>query len=315
MTIDSKLRVGFAGLGRMGWPMALRLAEADLLSGVYNRTSARTDAFASATGVKAASLPQLASQSNVIMTMVADEDASYSLFTRPEGLLAGLQPGTVVIEMATVSPGHARRMAHLLDRTQCTFVDAPVSGSITMAAAGGLTILAGGASADIHRLQPIFAALGTRTFHLGDVGSGITMKLAVNTAIYALNQGIAEALVLSERAGIARSTAYEVFAASAVAAPFVHYRRELFERPEVSEPALTLDLAAKDLRLIVALASQLNLDLIQARTDLAVLMQAAAAGLGGKDVSAVAEFIRRQQPSEDGNRISLTAGSVPGNVP
>ena len=106
--------------------------------------------------------------------------------------------------------------------------------------------------------------MGSNVFHLGALGAGSAMKLAVNTVVYALNQGISEGLVLAERAGIRRDAAYEVFANSAVAAPFVHYRRAQFERPGDMEPALSLRLAAKDLRLILRLAASVDLKLPQA---------------------------------------------------
>jgi 3-hydroxyisobutyrate dehydrogenase-like beta-hydroxyacid dehydrogenase len=293
MTDETKLRVGFAGLGRMGAPMAANLAGAGLLAGVYNRTTARAEAFATTNGVRQFSSPAgLAAESNVIITMLADEEASRSLFTQSEGLLGGLQVNTIVIEMATVSVDHVKRVAVLVDSAGCSLIDAPVSGSVRMAADGALAILASGDSTSLERVQPAFAVLGARTFHLGGVGAGTAMKLAVQAVIYGLNQGVSEGLVLAERAGIAREIAYEVFASSAVAAPFVHYRRDLFERPDVAEPAFSLHLAVKDLRLILALAASLQVDLPQARTDLAVLDDAVDAGLGEHDVSAVAELLR-----------------------
>jgi 3-hydroxyisobutyrate dehydrogenase-like beta-hydroxyacid dehydrogenase len=301
MIDEPNLRVGFAGLGRMGIPMASTLAGADLLVGVYNRTSDKADAFATTNGVKSYSSPaQLASEANVIISMVADEYASRGLFTAAEGFLAGLQPRTVVIEMATVSVEHVREMAALVTSAGSSLIDAPVSGSVAMAANAQLAILAGGDSVSVERVQPVFAALGARTFHLGEVGSGAAMKLAVNTVIYALNQGISEGLVLAERAGVPREVAYEVFASSAVAAPFVHYRRDLFERPGLVEPALSLDLAVKDLALILALAARVHLDLPQARVELAVLEQAVAAGLAKEDVSVVAELLRGRYEEVDG---------------
>jgi 3-hydroxyisobutyrate dehydrogenase-like beta-hydroxyacid dehydrogenase len=293
MTDETKLRVGFAGLGRMGAPMAARLAGAGLLAGVYNRTPAKAEAFAATTGATQFSSPAgLAAESNVIITMVADEEASRSLFTQPEGLLGGLQPDTIVIEMATVSVDHVQRLGALVDSAGSGLVDAPVSGSVAMAADGTLAILASGDPAGLERVRPVFAVLGARTFQLGGLGAGTAMKLAVQAVIDGLNQGVSEGLVLAERAGIEREVAYDVFASSAVAAPFVHYRRDLFERPDLAEPAFSLHLAVKDLRLILALAASLQVDLPQARTDLAVLDEAVDAGFADHDVSAVAELLR-----------------------
>ena len=288
------LRIGLAGLGRMGMPMASRLAAANLLAGVYNRTPASAEAFSAATGVKSFATPaELADASNVIITMVADEAASQSLFVGRDGFLDALRPTSVVIEMATVSLEHLRRIASLVDPIDCSLIDAPVSGSVSMAHDGSLSILVGGDAAVLERVRPAFAIMGSRIFHLGALGAGSAMKLAVNTVVYALNQGISEGLVLAERAGVQRHVAYEVFANSAIAAPFVHYRREQFEHPGDLEPALTLRLAAKDLRLILRLAASVNLELPQAEAGLEVLDEAVSAGFAEADVSAVAELLRQ----------------------
>ena len=296
---EPALRVGLAGLGRMGMPMASRLAVAGLLGGVYNRTRASADAFGAATRVRSFATPaELADASNVIVTMLADETASHSLFVGADGFLEGLRPATVVIEMATVSLEHLTRIASLVERIGCSLIDAPVSGSVSMACDGSLSILVGGDAAVLERVRPALAIMGSRIFHLGGLGAGSAMKLAVNTVVYALNQGISEGLVLAERAGIERLVAYDVFANSAVAAPFVHYRREQFERPGDLEPALALHLAAKDLRLILRLAASVNLELPQAEADLESLDEAVSAGLAEADVSAVAELLRHSGGDE-----------------
>lgn len=293
------LRIGLAGLGRMGAPMASRLAAADLLVGVYNRTPARAEAFSAATGVKSFATPaELADASNVIVTMVADEAASHSLFVEREGFLGALRPASIVIEMATVSIEHLRRIASLIDPNECSMIDAPVSGSVALARDGSLSILVGGDAAVVERVRPALATLGSKIFHLGGLGRGTAMKLAVNTIVYALSQGVSEGLVLAERAGVPRHVAYEVFANSAIAAPFVHYRREQFEHPGELEPALSLRLAAKDLGLILRLAASVELELPQAEAGLAVLNDAVRAGYAEADVSAVAEFLR--QSGENG---------------
>jgi 3-hydroxyisobutyrate dehydrogenase/2-hydroxy-3-oxopropionate reductase len=279
--------------------MASRLAAAGLLAGVYNRTRARAEAVGAATGVRSFATPaELAGASNVIVTMVADEAASHSLFVGKDGFLEALLPGTVVIEMATVGLEHLRRIASLVDPIGCSLIDAPVSGSVAMARDGSLSILVGGDAAVLERVRPALASMGSRIFHLGGLGAGGAMKLAVNTVVYALNQGVSEGLVLAERAGVERQVAYEVFANSAIAAPFVHYRREQFEHPGGPEPALSLRLAAKDLRLILRLAASVNLELPQARVDLRVLDEAVSTGFAEADVSAVAELLRQTGGNE-----------------
>jgi 3-hydroxyisobutyrate dehydrogenase-like beta-hydroxyacid dehydrogenase len=118
------------------------------------------------------------------------------------------------------------------------------------------------------------------------------MKLAVNAIVHSLNQAVSEALVLAERAGIERARAYEVFAESAVAAPFVRYKRDAYLRPGELPVGFSLELAAKDLRLALALAGDVGADLPQTRVNLAVLDDAVTAGYGSADESAVAEHLR-----------------------
>src|SRR5919106_905818 len=113
---------------------------------------------------------------------------------------------------------------------------------------------AGFGATDLDRARPVLEAYGSTIFHLGPLGSGAAMKLAVNTVIFGLNQALAEGLVLAERAGIPRERAYDVLAASAVGAPFVGYKRAAFLDPDGTAAAFTAGLAAKDLRLIGELA-------------------------------------------------------------
>jgi 3-hydroxyisobutyrate dehydrogenase-like beta-hydroxyacid dehydrogenase len=172
-------------------------------------------------------------------------------------------------------------------------VDAPVSGSVAAATSAGLTIMAAGRPEAVGRARDVLGALGSPIIELGPSGSGSSMKLAVNAIVHSLNQALSEALVLAERAGIARTQAYEVFANSAIAAPFVRYRREAYERPGEVPVTFRLELAAKDLRLALALAADVGAELPQTRTNLAVLDEAVAAGFGSDDESGVAEHLRR----------------------
>jgi 3-hydroxyisobutyrate dehydrogenase len=292
--VTEQLRVGLAGLGRMGQPMARNLARAGLLAGVFNRTSARGEEFASAFGVPHLGAPsELAGLSEVLVTMVADDAASAELYQGANGLLQGLAPGTVVLEMSTVSIDHLRSLDAGLRGRGCTLLDAPVSGSVSMAEDAALTIMVGGDEADLERVRPVLHALGSRVFHLGPLGSGAAMKLAVNAVVYGLNEALSEALVLAERAGLTRHAAYDVFAASAVAAPFVHYRREAFVQPRETPVAFRLELAAKDLDLILGLANEVGHEMPQAELNARIVDQAMRAGYGHDDVSAVADYLRR----------------------
>ncbi|MFD1498754.1 NAD(P)-dependent oxidoreductase, partial [Streptosporangium lutulentum] len=148
----------------------------------------------------------------------------------------------------------------------------------------------------VRRGREVLSSLGDPVLHLGESGRGSAMKLVVNTIVHSLNQAVSEALVLAERAGIERATAYSVFVNSAVSAPFVQYRREAFERPGEVPVAFRLELAAKDLRLALELADKVGADLPQARVNREVLGAAMAAGFGDEDESAVARYLRSGTP-------------------
>jgi 3-hydroxyisobutyrate dehydrogenase-like beta-hydroxyacid dehydrogenase len=174
-------------------------------------------------------------------------------------------------------------------------VDAPVSGSVTLAEEARLTIMAGGAAEDVEQVRPILETMGSRLFHIGPVGSGATLKLALNAIVYGLCEALSEGLVLAERAGIDRLKAYEVIASSAVAAPFVHYRRTEFERPGEPPVAFRLTLAKRDLDLILDLGERLRSPMPQAGVNRSILEAAVVNGFGERDVSAVADYLRQMQ--------------------
>jgi 3-hydroxyisobutyrate dehydrogenase-like beta-hydroxyacid dehydrogenase len=285
--------MAFLGLGLMGRPMAANLIKAGHDLAVWNRTAATAQAFAGEHGAAAAANPAAAAAgADVVITMLADDGALVDCYGRSDGILAGLRPGAVAVDMSTVSPATARHL-----RAQCVgrgaeYVDAPVSGSVAAAAAATLTIMAGGTAAAVEAVRPVLGAMGEPVIHVGAGGTGATMKLAVNSIVHGLNGAVSEALVLAERAGIARAAAYSVFLSSAVAAPFVHYRQAAFERPDEVPVAFRLALAAKDLRLALALGRVVGAELPQTVQNLAVLERAVAAGLGEHDESAVAALLR-----------------------
>ena len=285
--------LAFLGLGRMGLPMATNLARAGHRVTVWNRTPEKAERFASEHGAAAAATPaEAAADSDVVITMLADDRALLDAYTGEGGALPALRPGTLAVDMATVAPATIAELGGLLRDRGVDLVDAPVSGSVAAATAAGLTIMAAGRPEAVERAREVLGALGSRVITMGPSGAGASMKLAVNAIVHSLNQAVSEALVLAERAGIERTSAYEVFANSAVAAPFVLYRREAYERPGEVPVTFRLELAAKDLRLALALAAEVGAELPQTETNLAVLDQAAAAGFGQDDESGVAQHLR-----------------------
>jgi 3-hydroxyisobutyrate dehydrogenase len=272
----------------------LRSGGADVI--VYNRTRERAEKAASQTGADVADTArEAASSAGTVIVSLADDRAVDEAYIGNEGIIAGLNPGTVVADTSTIDPETARRIAHLVEEAGAGHLDSPVSGSVSVVERGELTIMAGGRDDDLDAARPVLDVLATRIFHMGDHGTGAAMKLAVNAVVGALNLAVAEALVLAEKAGIERSTAYEVFASSVVAAPYVLYKRDAFEQPEETPVAFSLNLVAKDLDLILELARRVGASMEQAAANREAVGRALAAGFGDADISAIAEYLRQQK--------------------
>jgi 3-hydroxyisobutyrate dehydrogenase-like beta-hydroxyacid dehydrogenase len=166
---------------------------------------------------------------------------------------------------------------------------------VTLAESGQLTLMVGGTAEDLSRARPALEPLAKTIVHVGPLGSGAAMKLAVNTVIFGLNAAVAEGLVLAEAAGVDRELAYDVIAASAAGAPFVGYKRAAFLDPDGTPTAFALDLAEKDLRLIGALAERVGVPMPQATSNREGIRAAAAALGGDRDFSTVAAQLRLQR--------------------
>jgi len=282
----------------MGAAMAARLRSAGADVVVFNRTPSNARQVAEATGARiAVTAAEAAAAAPVVLVSLADDRAVIETYQGESGLVAGVGAGTVVADTSTVDPRTVAAMAVLLADRGARLVDAPVSGSVQSAAAGTLTVLAGGDAADLDVARPALDVLAQRVFHVGPSGAGAVMKLAVNTLVHGLNQALSEALVLAERAGVERGTAYEVIAASVAGAPFVQYKRAAFEHPQATPVAFTLDLVAKDLALALALGERVGARLPQATTNSEAVADAIAAGLGRSDMSALAQALRDERGS------------------
>jgi 3-hydroxyisobutyrate dehydrogenase/2-hydroxy-3-oxopropionate reductase len=272
--------------------MVTRLRGAGYDVGAYNRTRARAEEIAA----RVFDTPrEAAASADIVLVSLADDAALESAYTGPDGLAVGLRPGAVVVETSTVRPDTIRALAPIVEAAGATLLDAPVSGSVPVVERGELTFMVGGDPAALDRVRPVLDVLSARVFHMGGQGSGATMKLVVNSVICGLNHALSEALVLAEKAGLARETVYDVFATSAVAAPFVHYKRSAFEHPEDTPVAFRLDLLAKDGALIAELAGRVGARMDQLAATREVIHEALKAGYGERDLSAVADFLRDQR--------------------
>jgi 3-hydroxyisobutyrate dehydrogenase len=208
-------RVAFLGLGAIGTPMARHLARPDLDLVVWNRTAAKAEAFGAATGTRVAATPALAAAGrDVVITCLPVSRDVEGLLEGPDGLLATLPAGAVLVDCTSGDAATSRRMAARLAERGIGFLDAPVSGGVAGAEQGALTVMVGGDADTLARVRPVLACFGTRIVHCGGVGAGDALK-AVNNALLALALwGTAEGLATLEKAGVRADVALEVINAS-----------------------------------------------------------------------------------------------------
>lgn len=217
-------RIGFIGLGIMGQPMARNLLKTGFPLIVHNRRQAVTDEFVAA-GAQAALLPrEVATSSDVVITMLPDTSVVEEVLTGPDGVLEGAHRGLVVIDMSTISPVTTRTLAGQLAQQGVQMLDAPVSGGDRGAIAGTLSIMVGGPEEVFQRCLPIFMALGQTIVHVGENGAGQVVK-ACNQIVVALTiEAISEALVLGSKAGVEPEKILHVLGGGLAANRFMEQR-------------------------------------------------------------------------------------------
>jgi 3-hydroxyisobutyrate dehydrogenase/2-hydroxy-3-oxopropionate reductase len=272
----------------------LRQAGHDLV--LWNRDSLRAAELGERVGSPvAATAAEAAEKGDFVLTSLADDRAVRDVYLGTGGVADGIRPGAVAIDTSTVDPKTIDAVGDVVDATGAGFIDCPVSGSVASVESRTLTIMAGGEPSHIEKARPVLDALASKVVVTGPRGTGAATKLAVNGLVHGLNIALSEALVLAERSRVDRAVAYEVFASGAGGAPFVQYKREAFEHPETAKVAFTLDLVAKDLELITGLAERVGAPMAQAETGLGIVRSAIAAGMGARDLSAVADYLRRDR--------------------
>jgi 3-hydroxyisobutyrate dehydrogenase len=212
-------RIGIVGMGHMGSSMARRLLAAGYPLSVYDRTTATTQE-AVRLGAAAVSTPEeLAANSQVIMISVTNDDAQHAVMFGPTGALAGLHPGSTVIDLSTVSPGASRLLHRAAAEKGASMIDAAVSGSVPQVEQGSLVIFVGGEEGTYQKCKPILDALGHQSFYMGASGMGTTMKLVVNTLLGLGMQSLAEAIALGQKAGIEKGLLLDVLGQTYVLSP------------------------------------------------------------------------------------------------
>lgn len=292
-----KPRVAFLGLGAMGAPMAERLLRGGFAVTVWNRTQARAEPLAKAGATVAPTPARAVHGAEVVVTMLSDARALDAVLEGKEGLLAGLSPGALVIQMLTAGRAAARRTAKRVARAKGRFVDAPVSGTVGPATRGELLAMVGGSARDVGDAKVVLDTLCRRIIHAGEVGQGQALKVLLNGIGAHHFVAFASMLVLGERAGLSREVLVDAFTSGAFASPsYVGKKAKVLARD--FSPEFSLALALKDASLNVELQDEVGLKLDVLRTIARVLKKAVASGLGEEDLYAVEKwFARRAAPT------------------
>ena len=196
------MKVAFIGMGTMGGPMALNLLKAGHEVTVHNRTREREEPIAAAGAKRAASPAEAAAQAEVVITCVSDTPDVEAMIMGPGGVIETAKPGTVVIDMSTISPKATQKMAAALAEKGVRMIDAPVSGGSEGAQKGTLTIMAGGQAEDLERVRPVLEAMGKSITLMGPVGSGQMTKAINQIVISGTYLALAEGMTLGLKAGL-----------------------------------------------------------------------------------------------------------------
>lgn len=275
----------------MGSGMARRLLVNGFPVTVFNRNAEKAKPFAADGATVTGSPREAVAKAEVVVSMVADDDASRAMWLGERGAFGGVRPGTVCIECSTVSVDLIRELAAVAKEKKCDFLDCPVTGSKMHAAAGELNFLVGGESAVLEKVRPVLAVMSKSITLLGPIGSGALVKLINNFVCGVQVAALAEALVMIERSGLDRAKSLEVLTNGAPGSPLV---KMVSARMTASDytPNFMLKLLAKDLRYAILEGKKNSVELETAAVALKRLQAAIGANLGEKDMAAVVETLR-----------------------
>ena len=281
--------VALLGLGLMGSPMGANLLKAGHELTVWNRTASRADALVAQGAKRAATPREAAAAADVVITIVSDPPALESVLWGENGVFAGLRKGSVLIESSTVSPGLEKRAAAAAAAQGSEFLEAPVTGGTWGAEKGELVFMVGGEESTLKRVEPVLGAMGKKWFHLGPVGAGQTVKLAMNLLLDLEVEAFAEALALVTRAGVPGQSLFDVMQSSMGRSGVIELKGGNMLKGEY-KPSFPLRLMHKDVSLALELGNQLGVPLPAAAAAREVLSAVKGAMTEDVDFSALATF-------------------------
>ncbi|QDS35914.1 NAD(P)-dependent oxidoreductase [Brevibacillus brevis] len=274
--------IGWIGLGNMGIPMASNLLAAGYDVRVWNRTPGKAAPLVALGAKEAATLSELVAQSDVLFTMVSDDDAVKAIYTGSDGLLSLPVQGKLAVDMSTISPDTSRFLAEQAKQAGLRFLDAPVSGSVGPAKEGKLVIMVGGEQSDYEVAKPMLDKLGKAAFYLGPNGAGTSAKLAINLLLGITVQGVSETLLFARSLGIGTEQMLNIISESAVGTPLIRGKAASILADDYPA-AFALKHMAKDLRL----AHEAGVTTPLAESVNATYRHALESGLGELDLMAI----------------------------
>jgi len=275
-------KLGFVGLGVMGGRMAKRLLDSGYAVTGYNRTKSKAE-WLLETGMGWEESPRaVAEKADIIFTMVTNTEALQAVTSGPEGILAGLGPGKIYIDMSTVSPAASQGLANQVSEKGAQMLDAPVSGSVSTLEEGKLSIMVGGDRQAFEQVRPVLEMIGPKVTHVGGNGLAVAMKIATNLSLAVQMLAFSEGVLLAEKSGIKRRTAVEVLLNSVIASPMVKYRGPfVLEMPE--EAWFDVNMMQKDMDLALELGRQLDVPLPTTAITNELLTAARGMGMAEQD--------------------------------
>ena len=276
----------------MGTAIAERLLDAGYELLIHNRSRERTEMLAARGAAVAGTAADLAATVDIVLTSLSDDDALESVAASVAG---AARPGTVLVDMSTVSPGASARVAVLAERASVLYLRAPVSGNPVVVRAGNLAFIVSGPRTAFERAEQVLRAIGSTIHLVGDAEQARVVKLAINLLVAGIAQLMSEALVLGEASGVSRAALLETMGNSAVGAPLVKYKTEPLLRDDYSA-TFTTTLMEKDVDLVLEVAEAAGVRLPLAEEIKVLLRSTIEAGYGNDDFMAL--FLRLRSESD-----------------
>jgi 2-hydroxy-3-oxopropionate reductase len=242
-------KVGFIGLGIMGRPMAKNLMEAQYELVLYNRSREKAEELGEDGEAEVATNPrEVAEKCDLIITMLPDSPEVRDVLSREDGVLEGIEEGSLVVDMSTISPVVTKELAQKLKERGASMLDAPVSGGDVGAIEGTLSIMVGGDQEDFQRAKPLFEVMGKTITHVGPSGTGQVVKAANQIVVALTIEAVSEALVLGSAGGVGPETILEVLSGGLAANKVMEVKRDKF-LSHTFDPGFRSELHHKDLRI------------------------------------------------------------------